>query len=391
MKLNIVEMAKKAFKDKEELVIEDLPEDKVKIWYKNKRMYRKIGGTDPRPFILPKLIELDEEFAEALGLYLGDGKTTQNDTQHLAFANKDYDIIIFMLSFFNERLLANLSKMTISIKYKYGNKYRILEKWSKLLDIPKGKFKISYQPRNRYDTISIQINSSVLRNVFFEIINVALNSIKPNKNLRRGFLRGYFAAEGTIGFKEKDNYLEYIGFSYNASKEGTLRDFCIDCLKLEGIIVRYKEKDNDGLVYINCWENYYKLWLIKMFDGCERKKIKFEKIISTRNLYCDLNKDFRIKLLKSNLTQRQIAKMIGSWQPNVSRTIEGKHLLRLEQIETLSNYYKISKEEIIKGIKRIRIGNMKSKSLIEDKTLVKNVFSQANRLSLSFPGYNFQK
>ena len=47
MKLNIIEIAKEAFKDKEELILEDSSNDRVKIWYRNKRMYRKIGGTDP--------------------------------------------------------------------------------------------------------------------------------------------------------------------------------------------------------------------------------------------------------------------------------------------------------------------------------------------------------
>lgn len=368
MKLNIIEIAKEVFKDKEELVIEELPEGKVEIWYRNKRMYRKIGGTDPRPFILPKLIDLDEEFAEAIGLYLGDGKTTVNDAQHLDFSNKDCDIIIFMLRFFNKRLLASLKNMTISIKYRHGNKRKALKKWSILLKIPEDKFKISYQSRNRHDTVAIQINSTILRKIFLRFINVSLEIIKYDKLLRRGFLRGYFAAEGNIGFKNTENYLEYIGFSYNASKETHLRDFCISCLNLENIYARYKEDGTEGLVYINRWENYYKLWLIKLFDRCERKRRAFQEILFTREIYCDLNEEFRIKLLKSGLTQRLVAEMIGSWQANICRTIEGKHLLRFEQVKLLSEYHKIPKEEMFNNILKIRIGNMRS--FVYDKTLL---------------------
>ncbi|MBI1979114.1 MAG: LAGLIDADG family homing endonuclease [Candidatus Aenigmarchaeota archaeon] len=368
MKLDTVEIAKEAFKDKDKLIIDELPEDKVKIWYKNKRMYRKIGGTDPRPFILPMSINLDEEFAEAVGLYLGDGKTTENDAQHLEFSNKDPDIIIFMLDFFIYRFLVSLDRMTISIKYRHGSEIKILEKWSSVLKIPEDKFKISYQSRNRHDTVSIQINSAILRKMFIKIISESLQIIKSDKLLRRGFLRGYFAAEGNIGFKGKDNYLEYIGFSYNASKETYLREFCISCLNLEGIEARYKEDENEGLIYINKWKNYYKLWLIKMFDRCERKKIAFQKILFTREIYCDLNDGFRIKLLTSGLTQDKVAKMIDSWQSNICRTIEGKHLLRLYQIKTLSEYHKISNEEMFNNIIKIRIGNMRS--FIYDKTLL---------------------
>lgn len=370
MRLDVTEIAKDVFKDKDKLVIDKLPEDKIKIWYRNKRLYRKIGGTDPRPFILPKLVELDEEFAEAIGLYLGDGKTTVNDTRHLDFSSKDSDILSFMLSFFNKRLLTTLKNMTISIKYKHGNKRKVLRKWSRLLKIPEDKFKTSYQSRNRHDTVSIQINSTVLRKIFIKIINASLEEIKQNLLLRRGFLRGYFAAEGNIGFKGTENYLEYIGFSYNALKEAHLRDFCISCLNLENIYARYKEDGTEGLVYINRWENYYKLWLIKLFDRCERKRITFQQILSTREIYCDLSEKFRIKLLKSGLTQKIVAKMIGSWQANVCRTIEGKHLLRFDQVKLLSEYHKIPNEEMFRNINKIRIGN--AKSFVYDKTLVKN-------------------
>jgi hypothetical protein len=219
MLLNIVEIAKDVFRDKETIIVEDLSDARVKIWYRNKRKFRKIGASDPRPFVMPKFIELDVELAEAIGLYLGDGKTTQNDSQHLDFSSKDSDIIIFMLNFFTNRFLVNMNNMTISIHYKYGTENEVLNKWSKLLKIPKDKFKISYQARNRYDTMSIQINSVILRKIFLKIIDRQLDRIKSDKYLRRGFLRGYFAAEGSIAFKKKDNYLEYIGFSYMLQKK----------------------------------------------------------------------------------------------------------------------------------------------------------------------------
>lgn len=375
MRLNVVEIAKEAFKNKEGLVIEELPEDKVEIWYKNKRMYRKIGGTDPRPFILPRLIELDEEFAEAIGLYLGDGKTTESDTHHLDFVNKDCDIIVFMLNFFNERLLANLNKMTISIKYKYGNKYRILEKWSKWLSIPKSKFKISYQPRNRYDTISIQINSSVLRKVFFEIIKVALNSIKSNKNLRRGFLRGYFAAEGTVGYNEKENYLNYVGFSYNPKTEAWLRNYCILCLAKENIVSVFRERNgNKGEIIVTKWANYQKLLSIQIFDRCERKKKKFLEILMTRDIYCDLTRNFRQSMFTSlGMTQNQISKIIDSYQGNVSKTIHGMHLLSKHQIKDLLPYTNLSLLDFIKNTQAIRIGNSE---LISDREFIENILKQ---------------
>jgi predicted transcriptional regulator len=53
-------------------------------------------------------------------------------------------------------------------------------------------------------------------------------------------------------------------------------------------------------------------------------------------VYLDLKKKFRKRLFNSlNLTQKEIANLVGSWQGNICRTIKGCHLLRVEQINRL--------------------------------------------------------
>ncbi len=373
MQIDISELAKDVFSNKE-LIIENLPDDKVKIWYRNKRAYRSIGGSDPRPFILPKSIELDQEFAEAIGLYLGDGKTTKKDTQHLEFSNKDHDIVNFMLNFFTSKFLVGLNNMTITIKYKTGDMEEVLKKWSKLLKIPESKFKISYVSRNKYDTLSMQINSTVLRKIFCGIIHKSLESIKSDQNLRRGFLRGYFAAEGTVGYNDDENYLNYIGFSYNPKTEKWLRNYCMLCLSKENIQSVFRERSgNRSDVIISGWKNYWKLWSMKIFDRCERKKMRFLEIFSSRNIYCNLGDSFRELFFSSlGMTQRKIAGIMGSWQGNVCRTVEGKHLLSVKQIENLLPYTELSIEDFITNTKAIRIGN--GRNQITDRNLIVTVF-----------------
>ncbi len=337
-------------------------------------MYSGIGGSDPRPFILPKSVELNEEFAEALGLYLGDGKTTKKDTQHLEFSSKDYDIISFMLKFFTSKFLVGLNNMTITIKYKTGNKDEILEKWSELLNIPKSKFKISYVSRNKHDTVSMQINSTVLRKIFDGITYKSIESIKSHSNLRRGFLRGYFAAEGTVGYNDNENYLNYIGFSYNPKTEKWLRNYCMLCLSKENMQSLFRERrGNRSEVIISGWKNYWKLWSMKIFDRCDRKKERFVGIFSSRNIYCNLSDAFRELFFSSlHMSQRKIAGIIGSWQGNVCRTITGKHLLSVRQIANLLPYTRLSIDDFVSNTKAIRIGN--GKSQIEDKNLIETVF-----------------
>jgi len=373
MKIDLEEIAKDVFKDKE-LFIENLPDDRIKVWYRNKRTYRSIGGSDPKPFILPKSIELNEEFVEVVGLYLGDGKTTKKDTQHLDFSSKDHDIISFMLKFFISKFLVGLTNMTITIKHKIGNKEEILEKWSELLNIPKLKFKIFHVSRNKYDTVSIQINSTIFRKIFDEIIHKSVKSIKSHSNLRRGFLRGYFAAEGTVGYNENENYLNYIGFSYNPKTEKWLRDYCMLCLKKENIQSVFRErKGNRSEIIISRWGNYWKLWSIKIFDKCERKKKKFLEIFLSRDIYCNLNEGFRQLLFSSlNMSQRDIAKIINSYQGNVCRTVKGKHLLSMNQIKNLLPYTNLSTRDFFINTKSVRIGN--GKNQIIDRNLIETVF-----------------
>ncbi len=62
MQFDVSEMAREVFKDKE-LIIEELSDDRVQIHYKAHNV------TNLKPIILPKFIELDEEFAEGIGLY----------------------------------------------------------------------------------------------------------------------------------------------------------------------------------------------------------------------------------------------------------------------------------------------------------------------------------
>jgi len=375
MLLNIVEIAKDVFRDKETIIVEDLSDARVKIWYRNKRKFRKIGASDPRPFVMPKFIELDVELAEAIGLYLGDGKTTQNDSQHLDFSSKDSDILHFMVTFFAKRLLVNLSNMTITIRYKCGEKDKILKKWSKLLSIPKDKFKITFQPRNRYETVSIQINSSILKKIFLKIIDVSLKVIRNDQNLRKGFLRGYFAAEGTIGYNSRENYINYVGFAYNPQNEGWLRNYCISCLQKEGICCSFKERSrNRGEIIISGWNNYWNLWRIRMFDRCLRKKNNFFMILASRKFYCILDDCFRESFFTSlKFNQKQIADIIKSYQGNVSRTVKGVHLLTTGQIAKLLPYTTLSLEDFVQKTIAVKIGKAK----IKDKYFIRHIFRLA--------------
>ena len=293
--------------------------------------------------------------------------------QHTSFTSKDSDIAKFMLDFFVNRFHIDKSRITLTISYSFGRSHPLIKKWAKVLNVPYKNFGLTKKPRHRYDTLGIQINSVLFTVIFKKILFSMLSPIKQDTVLRRGFLRGYFAAEGNIGFKRKDNYIEYIGFWYNALKESSIKNFCLVCLKAESIRARYKEKGSEGFIIINGWENYCKLWAIRIFDRCQRKRNLFWTIFKTRKIYCKLETAFMQKFFSTlGIAQKQIARTIGSWQANVSRTTQGAHLLTIEQLKALLRHSPFTENTLINNIEGFRIGNMRS--VIKDKLFLKYLF-----------------
>ena len=183
-----------------------------------------------------------------------------------------------------------------------------------------------------------------------------------NLRLRRAFLRGIFAAEGSVGidYKEKKPYISQITFSISLKEHELLRLICT-ALDSEGMPYRTDLglKDNSVDIVITNWANYLKFWNVKMFDLCQRKKEKFFGIAKNLDIYFDFREDFRPNFFESlNMMQREIAEKIDSWQANVCRTIDGTHLLRVEQVMQLLPYSSYSKKEVIQNIEEIRIGSL---------------------------------
>lgn len=351
MKINLLNLAKTTFKN---LVVEDLNK-KAKICYKTKY---KIA--EPKPITIPKHIELDKEFVEGISLYVGDGKLTPNDMKHTELATTDEDIGKFVLDFFLKRLNVKINDITFTIRYRTGSKRKLRSKWSKILNIPKDKF--HFQKKKRYkmkDSITIQINSIIFRTIFQKLIENTLPIIKNDKELRRAFLRGEFAADGKIIVEKDTNtyYISEISFCYDMKKEVWLRDYIIDCLKLEGINKFSLSKDGD--IRITNWKNYVKFWEMKLFDRCLRKGKRFLNIVRQMQVRLALRMNFLRKFLESTkLPNSVIRKITNLHLTNLKRVLNGTQLLRVEQIHKLLSFSNVTWRSIINNTTRIRIGRI---------------------------------
>ncbi|MEK6835146.1 MAG: hypothetical protein AABX61_02690 [Nanoarchaeota archaeon] len=348
MKINIVNLIPKDW------LIKDLGNN-IEVTYNLKR-----GNYNRKPFILPKGINIDKKFFEGLGLFLGDSDLNRKEKNHLTYTSIDKDIAKQALYFLRYYFLVKLKDITFLVNYRKENN-KLKSEWSNYLKVPTNKILIRYSKRHNNESLQIQVNGVVFRKLFEIIIKKVLSkNILENPDLRRALLRSLFAAEGNIGIDYKENYISQICFSLNI-KEDYLIKLIQKALELENIRNRlgiYKKHNNVQIIISN-WSNYWKLWKINLFDICERKKESFFNIMKNLNVYLRLGSDFRKKFFNSlNLNQKEIANIIGSWQSNVSKTIVGVHLLRIEQFLKLLKYSSYRINDIIKNTEEIRISSL---------------------------------
>jgi predicted transcriptional regulator len=324
---------------------------KIKVFYK------AIKGKGPKKFIFPESILVNGKLGEFIGLYVGDGKTTKNEIRHAEFVSKDKELNFLVLSFFKNLGVRN-EDFTFKINYSFGEEEKIKREWIDALRISPEKVRIKKSYRYRFSTLRIQVNGTIFRLILDSLIKEVIDQVKQNAGLRRGFLRGVFAAEGTIAIR--DNYINYISISYNPSTEMKQRDLYRDLFCIEDIKVVIKErKGNRGDIVISNWNNYLKLWQLGIFDICERKKERFLEMLKKVKICFVIKKRFLSDIFESlSMSQKETAELLGTYQASISRMINGDFLLQLEQIYEISKILKKHEffSEIIKNIKNVRFG-----------------------------------
>jgi len=349
-------------------ILEKVDDDHVKVYYKAKK------GIGPKPFIFPKEIVIDEFVSECIAMYLGDGKLS-SDLHHCDFTNKDIDLVAKMLDFFR-KLGVTENDITFTIDYQHGDVNKISEDIVSI--IGDHKFRLNKTDRNKFPSLHMQVNGKIFRIFMEKLIHKSLDHIKKEGNLRKSWLRGYFSAEGSTGYSYTENYMVAASFAYNPNKEVWLRDYCLDLLMKEGIEekIKIRHEEHNGQIIITNWKNYYKMWKLGIFDGCARKKEKFEKILKRVKITCGLKDDFRRELF-SGINQYEIAELLGTYQASISNMINGttrnirptvEHLKKICEIKT------VSIEDVKRNVTSVRFGNLTEMKL--DDELLDDIFNR---------------
>jgi len=263
MKINIIELIPRGWN------IEILKNNFIKV------SYETLGrGNDPKSFILPKEILVNGNLIESLSAYIGDGKLSE-DVGHLDFTSKDSDIIKLVHDFFKNTF--NIEKMYYRISCKKLTKNSI-NYWADYLKISKKDIRIRESHRFRHECFNFQISGKIFVEIFKRIIaEIFKINFLEYPSLRQAFLRGLFAADGSVNINKQENYLVYIGYHFSYNKEEKLAEFVQKLLKMEGIESRLILREDKGERYLQItnWRNYSKCWKISLFDLCKRKKDVF--------------------------------------------------------------------------------------------------------------------
>lgn len=347
MKLSIINLIPKNWE------IKKISKEKIEIFYINQSR-----GNSPKKIILKKEIELDEQFIEGIAMYIGDGKLS-NDLNHLSFTTIDEDMLKFMLNFFNKYFEISPKKMFITLKQKKNQKSNF--KLKKIFKSNYEKISKKLNERTKNDSIEFQISSVILRFIFKEIVEYIINNIKKfPRTLRKAFLRGLFAAEGSINIS--NNYLVYLGFHLSLKKEKKLALIIQNLLKQENIKSKlfFKKEKNEILIQITNWKNYSKCWEIELFNLNLRKKYKFFTKIKTTKFTCKVKKRFFQELISNKyLSQRELSLMIGIHPSTISEIKNNnKNFINLEFLIILCKITNIPLIKLKKNIIEFRVNNI---------------------------------
>ena len=255
---------------------------KIKFWYQP--LTRKKGE-----LILPHYIPLDEFFITGLGLSIGDGLNNPDLTNtHYTFANTTPDLIKYNYLWLTKYFKLNKNKIQVyglnRIDCDENKDKKII---SSLLKINYNKIKIYKTNRNNKLDIIIQLGDVIFQTLYLRLFKTLKKIIVKNKEYRRAFLKGLFAAEGHVKHSVYGT-IESLTFAFNQKTEEGVAKFIKDCLRREGI---KSKTDKNGHLYFCGYEQMIKFYLGGMISLNKEKERKFLNLCKIARVQIHINKN----------------------------------------------------------------------------------------------------
>lgn len=174
--------------------------EKIMIFYDEKR------NTRPTPLFLPKLLRIDKDFLVGLGIYLGEGSRNR----HPKVTNAEPKIINCAIKFFD---LFGIDRTRLKVWIQLHERsnasinavkdYWLKNTYLKPENIRNVRIKKSLgsAPVEKFGVVHLEVNSILLQLLIERLINKTPSILRelPFQEITF-FLKGLFAAEGSVGF-----------------------------------------------------------------------------------------------------------------------------------------------------------------------------------------------
>ena len=187
------------------------------------------GGKESKRVVVNRFISLDELFMEGLGLWRGEGGRKKG----IYFGNSNASLVRLFLDFVEQKigLPRKEFRATVNVPCMSASNDAV-ERWSKELLINLENFtRICVDPRINREYAQVYFSSILLAELLDNLYASSREAVLSDSKLCVCFLRGLFAAEGSVLLK-KSGVLHHITFS---SKDSELIQFLEQCLRLLGV------------------------------------------------------------------------------------------------------------------------------------------------------------
>jgi len=188
------------------------------------------GGKESKKVAVNRFVSLDELFLEGLGLWRGEGGRKKG----IYFGNSDALLLRRFLEFVEQRIGLPREKFNVTINAPdlSNSEEAVKDKWAKELSLPIKNFtRICIDPRITKEYAQVYFNSIILAELMGKFYEYSKPVISSQPELCVHFLRGLFAAEGSVLLK-KSGVLHHITFS---TKDSELVQLLEQCLRLVGV------------------------------------------------------------------------------------------------------------------------------------------------------------
>ncbi|MEW6222921.1 MAG: LAGLIDADG family homing endonuclease [Candidatus Hadarchaeota archaeon] len=280
------------------------------------------GGKESKKVTVNRFIPVDDLFMEGLGLWRGEGGKKKG----IYFGNSDVLLRKF-LDFCEQRLGLQRTNFKVTLNVPKQKDEETVKLWSAKLHVPQDNFtKICVDSRTNFEYAQVYFNSIILA----DLMNCIYLHLKPvvskSPEACVPFLRGLFAAEGSVLLKQS-GVLHHITFS---SKDDELIQLLCESLRLVGVNPgKYMENGMNLQIYGR--RNFERIRELGIHTLHPSKREKFERGFASYKRIDVLDGEEARSLILQQLasgpkTYDELAAALGK----ARTTIQAHHILVLE-------------------------------------------------------------